>query len=133
MIMCQAIQDEDMVDDIILRGHLMEAIVKTMEDPETTRGNSPTPVAMIVFDTAGMPYSKAKAKAHGKGPRAVIGPPGHPEAPNAQASQSSQPVGEARVAVRTLKHVSAYSLPFGSLLQTDFFGIRQEGICLRQC
>ena len=28
-----------------------------------------------VFDTTGMPYSKAKAKAYGKGPRAVIWPP----------------------------------------------------------
>ena len=60
-----------------------------MEDPDspwsevTTRGASPTPVAMMVydehgvpvFDTAGMPYSKAKAKAYGKGPRAVVWPP----------------------------------------------------------
>ena len=28
-----------------------------------------------VFDTTGMPYSKAKAKAYGKGPRAVVWPP----------------------------------------------------------
>ena len=28
-----------------------------------------------VFDTTGMPYSKAKAKAHGKGPRSVVRPP----------------------------------------------------------
>ena len=28
-----------------------------------------------VFDTTGMPYSKAKAKAHGKGPRPVVWPP----------------------------------------------------------
>ena len=46
----QAIQDEDRVDDTILHGHLREAIVKTMEDPDsswsavTTRGTSPTPV-----------------------------------------------------------------------------------------
>ena len=42
-----------------------------------------TSVAMMVydehgisaFDTNGMPYSKAKAKAHGKGPRSVVWPP----------------------------------------------------------
>ena len=45
--------------------------------------SSPTPVAMMVydedgvpsFDTTGMPYSKAKAKAYGQGPGAVIWPP----------------------------------------------------------
>ena len=42
----QAIQDEERVDDIILHDHLREAIVKTME-------------AMMVYDTTGMPYSKA--------------------------------------------------------------------------
>ena len=82
----QAIQDEDRVDDIVLRDHLREAIAKTMEDPEspwsdvTVGGTSPTPVAMMVydeygvpvFDTTGMP---AKAKAHGKGPRSVVWPP----------------------------------------------------------
>ena len=68
----QAIQDEERVDDIILHDHLSEAIVKTMQDPDspwsevTTRGTSPTPVAMMVLDTTGMPYSKAKAKAYGK-------------------------------------------------------------------
>ena len=99
----QAIQDEERVDDIILHDHLNKAIVKTMEDPDsswsevTTRGASPTPVAMMVhdqdgtpvFDTTGMPYSKAKAKAYGKGPKTVIWPPGHPHAPDAQASQPS--------------------------------------------
>ena len=93
----QAIQDEDRVDDIILHDHLREAIVKTMEDPDspwsevTTRGTSPTPVAMMVSDTTGMPYSKATAKMYGKGPRADIWPPGHPEATDAQASQGSHP------------------------------------------
>ena len=87
----QAIQDEERVEDIILHDHLGEAIVKTMEDPdspwsETTRGTCPTPVAMMEFDTTGMQYSKAKAKMYGKGPRAVIWPPGHPHAPDAQAS-----------------------------------------------
>ena len=83
----QAIQDEDRVDDIVLHDHLREAIAKTMEDPDSPWSDvgrsSPTPVAMMVydedgvpvFDTTGMPYSKAKAKAHGKGPRAVIWPP----------------------------------------------------------
>ena len=84
--MLQAIQDEARVDDIILHDHLREALAKTMEDPDspwsevTTRGASPTPVAMMlcdeqgvpVFDTTGMPYSKAKAKAYGKGLRAVV-------------------------------------------------------------
>ena len=88
----QAIQDGDRVDDIILHDHLREAIAKTMEDPDspwsevTTRGASPTPVAMMVydehgvpvFDTTGMPYSKVKAKAPGKGPRAVVWPR-HPQ------------------------------------------------------
>ena len=61
-----AIQHEERVDDIILRNHLRQAIVKTMENPEspwsevTTTGASPTPVAMMVYDTTGMPYSKAK-------------------------------------------------------------------------
>ena len=81
-----------------------------MEDPDspwsevTTRGASPTPVAMMVygqdgrpiFDTTGMPYSKAKAKAYGKVPRAVIWPLGHPHAPDAQASQVSQPSGKGK-------------------------------------
>ena len=85
----QAIQDEDRVDDIILHDHLREAIAKTMEDPfspwsDVTVGRtSPTPIAMMVydengvrvFDTTGMPYSKAKAKAYGKGPRSVVWPP----------------------------------------------------------
>ena len=83
----QAIQDEDRVDDIVLHDHLREAIVKTVEDPDSPWSDvgrtSPTPVAMMVydehgepvFDTTGMPYSKAKAKAFGKGPRAVIWPP----------------------------------------------------------
>ena len=87
----QAIQDEGRVDDIILHDHLREAMAKTMEDPDspcpwsdvTTGGTSPTPVPMMVydeygvpvFDTTGMPYSKAKAKAHGKGPRSVVWPP----------------------------------------------------------
>ena len=60
-----------------------------MEDPDSPWSDvgrtSPTPVAMMVydehgepvFDTTGMPYSKAKAKAFGKGPRAVIWPPYH--------------------------------------------------------
>ena len=45
---------------IILHDHLNKAIVKTMEDPDSpwgavsTRGASPTPVAMMVFDTTGM-------------------------------------------------------------------------------
>ena len=34
-----------------------------------------------VFDTTGMPYSKAKAKAHGKGPRSVVWPP-YPQGTN---------------------------------------------------
>ena len=74
----QVIQVEERVDDIILPDHLRENIVKTMEDPDspwsevTTRGTSPTPVAMMVYDTTGMPNSKTKAKAYGKGPRAVI-------------------------------------------------------------
>ena len=73
-----AIQDEDRVDEIILHDHLRKAIVKTMEAPDfpwsevIVRGTSPTPVAMMVFDTTGMPYSKAKAKAFAKGRRAVI-------------------------------------------------------------
>ena len=83
----QAIQDEDRVDDIVLHDHLREAIAKTVEDPDSPWSDvgrtSPTPVAMMVydehgepvFDTTGMPYSKAKAKAFGKGPRAVIWPP----------------------------------------------------------
>ena len=50
----------------------------------------------MVFDTTDMPYSKAKAKMYGKGPRAVLWPPGHPEAPDAQASQSSQPSGRGK-------------------------------------
>ena len=84
----QAIQDEDRVDDIVLHDHLREAIAKTMEDPDspwsdvTVGRTSPTPVAMMVydehgvpvFDTTGMPYSKAKAKAYGKGPRSVVWP-----------------------------------------------------------
>ena len=59
----QVMHDEERVDDIILHDHLREAIVKTMEDPDspwsevTTRGTSPTPVAMMVYDTTGMPYS----------------------------------------------------------------------------
>ena len=85
--MLQAIQDEDRVDDIVLHDHLREAIAKTVEDPDSPWSDvgrtSPTPVAMMVydehgepvFDTTGMPYSKAKAKAFGKGPRAVIWPP----------------------------------------------------------
>ena len=101
----QAIQDEERVDDIILHDHLREAIVKTMEDPDSpwsevttrvTRGTSPAPVAMMVYDTTGMPYSKAKAKAYGKGSRVVIWPPGHPNAPDAQASQASQPSGRGK-------------------------------------
>ena len=89
----QAIQDEERVDDVILHDHLREAISKTMEDPDSpwsevaTRGASPTAVAMMVcdehgvpvFDTTGVPYSKAKAKAYGKGPRAVIWPPYPPD------------------------------------------------------
>ena len=83
----QAIQDEDRVDDVVLHDHLREAIAKTMEDPDSPWSDvgrsSPTPVAMMVydedgvplFDTTGMPYSKAKAKAYGNGPRAVIWPP----------------------------------------------------------
>ena len=69
----QAIQDEDRVDDIVLHDHLREAIAKTVEDPDSPWSDvgrtSPTPVAMMVydehgepvFDTTGMPYSKAKA------------------------------------------------------------------------
>ena len=89
-------------DDIILHGYFREAIAKTIEDPDspwsevTTRGTSPTPVTMVVFAPTGMPYSKAKAEMYGKGPRAVIWPPGHPEAPDAQASQSSQPSGRGK-------------------------------------
>ena len=49
-----------------------------------------------VFDTTGMPYSKAKAKAYGKGPRAVISPPGHPYAPDAQASHASESSGKGK-------------------------------------
>ena len=85
----QAIQDEDSIDDIVLHDHLREAIAKTMEDPDSPWSDvavsrtSPTPVAMMVydehgvpvFDTTGMPYSKAKAKAYGKGPRSVVWPP----------------------------------------------------------
>ena len=83
----QAVQDEDRIDDIVLHDHIREAIAKTMEDPDSPWSDvgrsSPTPVAMMVydedgvpvFDTTGMPYSKAKAKAYGKGPRAVIWPP----------------------------------------------------------
>ena len=91
----QAIQDEDRVDDIVLHDHLREAIAKTMEDPDspwsdvTVGRTSPTPLALMVydehgvpvFDTTGMPYSKAKAKASGKGPRAVVWPP-YPQATN---------------------------------------------------
>ena len=61
-----------------------------MEDPDSPQ-NSPTPVAMMVFDATGMPYSKAKANMCCKGPRGVLWPPGHLEAPDAQASQASQP------------------------------------------
>ena len=83
--MLQAIQDEDRVDDIILHDHLREAIAKTM-DPDSPWSDvgrsSPTPVAMMVygedgvplFDTTGMPYSKAKAKAYGKGPTGHLTP-----------------------------------------------------------
>ena len=86
----QAIQDEERVDDKILHDHLREAIAKTMEDPDYPWSEAPTPVAMMVysnegrpvFDTTGMPYSKAKAKAYGKGPRAVMWPPGHPHTPD---------------------------------------------------
>ena len=59
----QAIQDEERVADIILYDLLKEAIVKTMEDPDspwsevTTRGASPTPVAMMVYDITGVAYS----------------------------------------------------------------------------
>ena len=65
-----------------------------MEDPdspwsEVTTSASPAPVAMMVYNTTGMPYSKAKAKAYGKGPRAVIWPRGHPHGPDAQARQLS--------------------------------------------
>ena len=38
-----------------------------------------------------LPCNPAKAKLYGKGPRAVIWPPGHPNAPDAKASQASQP------------------------------------------
>ena len=69
--MLQAIQDEERVDDIILHDHL----------------------------STGMPYSEAKAKAYGKGPRAVIWPPGHP----GHLGQAKQ---KARVLVWTLSHVS---------------------------
>ena len=94
----QAIQDEDRVDEIILHDHLREAIAKTMEFPDspwvevTVRGTSPTPVEMMVFDTTSMPHSKAKAKALGKGPRAVIWPVGHPDA--TQASEKCQGPGK---------------------------------------
>ena len=106
----QAIQDEDRVDDVILHDHLRAAIVKAIEDPDspwsevTTRGASPTPVTMMVYDTTGMPYSKAKAKAYGKGPRAVIWPPTSscPRCPGKPANL----VGKARVPVRTRKHAS---------------------------
>ena len=132
----KAIHDEESVDDIILPDHLREAIVKTMEDPDspwsevTTRGASPTPVAMMVYDTTGMPYSKAKAKAYGKGPRADIWPPGHPHAPDAQASQPSRkgkgtgtdPEARIRLMIARWK-----------LLQTDSLGSRQGSICLKQC
>ena len=83
----QAIQDEDRVDDIILHDHLREAFAKTMEDPNspwsdvTAAGTSPTPVAMMVydehgvpvFDTTGMPYSKATRLRHMA--RGVVWPP----------------------------------------------------------
>ena len=136
----KAIQDEGRVDDIILHDHPTEAIIKTMEDPDaswsavTTRGASPTPVAMMVYDTSGMPYSKAKAKAYG-GPRAVIWPPGHPHAPDAQASQASQPRQkgkgtstdpEARISLM-LAHWEAFA---NRLLRKR---ARIESICLRQC
>ena len=52
---------------------------------------------MMVFDTTGMPYSKAKAKMSGKGPRALD--------IEAQASQASQPIRKARVLGRILMHV----------------------------
>ena len=137
--MLQAIQDEERVDEIFLHDHLREAIVKTMEDPDspwsevTTRGTSPTPVAMMVYDTTGMPYSKAKAKAYGKGPRAVIWPVGHPNAPDAQASQESQTSERGKGTGTGPEARSAYSLPIGKPLQTDFLGSRQESICSRQC
>ena len=85
----------------MLHDHLREAIVKTMEDPDspwsevTTRGASPTPVAIMVLIPLACRYliplacqAKAKAKAYGKGPRPR------------QAKQAS-PVGKARVPVRT--------------------------------
>ena len=88
--MLQAIQDEERVDDIILHDRLREAIVKTMEDPDSAWSE------VITYDTTGVPYSKAKAKAYGKGPRVVIWPPGHPHAPDAQTSQASQPSGKGK-------------------------------------
>ena len=110
----QAIQDEDRVDEIILHDHLREAIAKTMEDPDspwsevTVRGTSPTPVAMMVFDTTGMPYSNGKAKAFGKGPRAVIWPVRHPEAPIGQASEKGK-----------VRHGRTFSLPIRKSLRTE--------------
>ena len=71
----------------------------------------------MILDTTGVPYSKAKA--YGKGPRAV--------------ARQANPVGEARVPVRNLNHAAAYILFIGKPLQTDFSGIGQGGICLRQC
>ena len=65
----QAIQDEDRVDDIILNENLRDPDSPWSE--VATRGASPTPVAMMVYDehgvpvfeTNGMDYSKVKAKA----------------------------------------------------------------------
>ena len=105
----QAIQDEDRADDIILHDHLREAMAKTMEDPDspssevTTRGTSPTPATMMVFDTTGMPYSKAKAKMYGKGCYV-----GHLDILKPQLLRPVReviPLGKARVPVRTLLHV----------------------------
>ena len=50
----QAIHDEERVDEIILHDHLGDAIVKTMEDPDSPWSEA---------------YSKAKAKMYGQGPR----------------------------------------------------------------
>ena len=91
--MLQAIHDEERVDDVILHDHLREAVVNTMDphspwNEATTRGA----VAMMVYDATGMPYSKAEAKAYGKGPRAV--------APDARQARQANPVAKARVPPR---------------------------------
>ena len=121
--MLQAIHDEERVDNIIIQDHLRETIVKTMEDPDcpwsevTTRGTSQTPVAMMVFDTTTCHTVRPRLRCMVTTQELLFG---HLDILKLQmlrqASQVSL-VGEARAPVRT---VSAYSLPIGKPLHSDF-------------